>query len=275
MSMNLPKTINTSYTPSGNFQVHVPSNYSKPPRQSISPSNIISNKPSESYKNLYSPRAEKIITEQNKILAQLQAQILELQAHVFNSTPKNKKQTSVASFSSSFTPNRISNYTNTLENQLNNAETSCKELFQETPRLKKSASNGTDLIHSLKNYQQELEINKKPNNQEINTEKILDNVNAKKNIKNSSEKTNTIKNSSQLNVKNALENEEKRITYNPLRYSTTSPEPSPQPYQSKPKAQNESDNTIYVPKIQYDTGSESSGEDEQIEAVERKYLCQS
>ena len=274
ISINLPRAMNTSYTPSGSFQVHIPSAYSKPPRQSVSPSNIISNRSSDSFKNLYSPRAEKIISEQNKILAQLQAQILELQAHVFNSTPKNKKHTSIGSLPSAFTPNRISTTTNAIEKQLI-AETNCKELFQETPKLKKSASITTELNNPYKDFQKEAEINKKLNNQERHIEKLKETPKGKNSISNLTEPSNSGKfNSNQRTIKATLENEGNQIIYNPLRYGNTSPEPSPQPYQSKPKIQNESENTIYVPKIQYDTGSDSSVEDEEIEAVERKYLYQ-
>lgn len=270
ISINLPRTMNSSYTPSGCFQAHTPINYSKPPRQSVSPSNVISNRSSDSFKNLYSPRAEKIINDQNKMLLQLQAQILELQSHVFNSTPRAKHHNSIGNLPSSFTPNRIS--MNTGEKQINNAETSCRELFQDTPRLKKSISITSDLGNPLTNHK---DCEKTKKNHESSPYKPLEVPTLKKSISNSSESLGIMSIAGLKTFKKtSLDKEENKIVYNPLRYSNNSPEPSPQPFQSKPKPQNESDNTIYVPKIQYDTGSESSGEDEQVEAVERKYLYQ-
>lgn len=259
ISINLPRAMNTFYTPSGSFQPHVPSTNSKPPRQSISPSNVVSNRSSDSFKKFYSPHAEKIISEQSKVLAQLQAQILELQAHVFNSTPKNKKHISIGTVPSSFTPNRMSMHMSGTEKNLINPDTSYRELFQEQSRLKKSIS--TEIKHS--------KIMKA--SPEVLTEKFQETPKIKNPLSNSSDSGALM---NERTVKPAMEKKDHKIVYNPLRYSNTSPEPSPQPYQSKPKTQTESDSTIYVPKIQYDTGSDSSGEDEKVEAVERKYLYQ-
>lgn len=268
MSINLPRAINTSYAPSGSFQANIPPSYSKPPRQSSSPLGAMSNRSSDSFKGMFSPNAERIISDQNKKLAELQQQILELQAHLFNNnTPKCKRQTSIGSFQSSYTPNRFTSNPQP-EKQFSNAETSCRELFQETPRLKKSISTTADIELMQKNRDFEKKCNKTPKNrfQETPTRK---NQNSKPN-----EMINVMDFDSNSGVKKT-EVSEKKTVYNPLRYSNTSPEPSPQPYQIKPKVpQNESDNTIYVPKIQYDSGSESSCDNEEIEAVERKYLYQ-
>ena len=277
ISINLPRNMNTSYAPSGGFQAHTPSNYSKPPRQSVSPSNVVSNRSSDSFKNLSSPRAEKIISEQNKMLLQLQAQILELQSHVFNNTPRAKKHNSIGSLPSAFTPNRASVLASNTEKGMNNAETSCRELFSENLRIKKSASIALDMGNPpLPRYRETENARKNSINYESSPYKIGETPSTvKKSLSNSSESLGLAQIGTQKLGKNGkIEKEENKIVYNPLRYSNTSPEPSPQPYQSKPKPQNESDNTIYVPKIQYDTGSESSGEDEQVEAVERKYLYQ-
>ena len=260
--------MNVSYTPSGSYNTNISNNYSKPPRQSVSPSNVVSNRSSDSYKNAFSPHAERIISEQNKMLAQLQAQILELQAHVFNSTPRNKKQTSLATLPSAVTPNRVSMLTGNIEKQYN-GENNYKEVFQETPRLKKSVSTTSEFSNPSKVGFKDLEFNKR---QVFNAENGLEQESLKKSLSNSSDSVGIINFVNKNNPKPKIE-EPNKIIYNPLRYSNTSPEPSPQPYQAKPK--NESDNTICVPKIQYDTGSESSGEDEQVEAVERKYLYQS
>ena len=277
ISINLPRTMNTSYAPSGCFQVHTPSNYSKPPRQSVSPSNGVSIRSSDSFKNLCSPRAEKIISEQNKMLLQLQAQILELQSHVFNNTPRGKKHNSIGTLPSAFTPNRLSVLAGNREKVMHNAETSCGELFGEASRIKKSASTASDVGLLPLSKQKELENNTRKNSiYETSPYKIGETASVvKKSMSNSSESLGLAYMGTQKLGNNGMtEKKENKIVYNPLRYSNTSPEPSPQPYQSKPKPQNESDNTIYVPKIQYDTGSESSGEDEQVEAVERKYLYQ-
>lgn len=270
ISINLPRAINTSFTPSGSFQVSIPPSYSKPPRQSVSPLGAMSNRSSDSFRGMFSPNAERIISEQNKKLAELQQQILELQAHLFNNgTPKYKKHNSVGGFQGAFTPNRF-NMTDQGEKQFSNAETSCRELFQETPRLKKSISITSDIAVLPKPKIPDSKGGKTPKErfQETPTRKNLGNT-----------PTETIKLISMNNMatmKPNIENIEHKIVYNPLRYSNTSPEPSPQPYQIKPKIiQNPSENTIYVPKIQYDSGSDSSCDDEQVEAVERKYLYQS
>lgn len=217
ISMNLPRPIQ-SFTP-----VAITPSYSKPPRQSASPSNALSNRSSDSFKNIYSPSAEKIIKEQSKMLAQLQAQILELQAHIFSNTPQHRS-------SNTFTPNRKSDI---------------KEFFVETPKLKKSVSNASDLINLPRP------------GKKIETPRLR--------------KSNSGSSDSFYVGKGK---EEEKIVYNPLRYSNKSPEPSPLPYQAKPKVENQSENTIYVPKINYDSGSDSSVEDDQVEAVERKYLYQ-
>ena len=218
ISMNLPRPAQ-SFTP-----VAVNTNYPKPPRQSVSPSNAMSNRSSDSFKHMYSPSAEKIIQEQSKMLAQLQAQILELQAHIFSSTPQNKH-------SNAFTPNRKS------EN---------KDFFVETPKLKKSISNASDLLNIPR-----------PGKAKGETPRLR--------------KSNS---GSSDSFQFGKVREDSSQVYNPLRYSNKSPEPSPLPYSTKPKAENPSENTIYVPKINYDSGSESSLEDDQVEAVERKYLYQ-
>jgi hypothetical protein len=214
ISMNLPRPLQ-SFTP-----VTVNPGYSKPPRQSVSPSNALSNRSSDSFKHMYSPSAEKIIQEQSKMLAQLQAQILELQAHIYSNTPQNRP-------TNAFTPNRKS------EN---------KDFFNETPKLKKSISNASELFNLPR-----------PNRVKGETPRL------RKSNSGSSDSFHFGK----------IREEEKN--YNPLRYSNKSPEPSPLP-NTKPKIENPSENTIYVPKINYDSGSESSLEDDQVEAVQRKYL---
>jgi len=158
------------------------------------------------------------------MLAQLQAQIMELQAHIFSSTPQHRS-------SNTFTPNRKSDM---------------KEFFVDTPKLKKSVSNASDLINLPR-----------PSGKKVETPRLR--------------KSNSGSSDSFYVGKGK---EEEKIVYNPLRYSNKSPEPSPLPYQAKPKVENQSENTIYVPKINYDSGSDSSLEDDQVEAVERKYLYQ-
>ncbi|OMJ86511.1 hypothetical protein SteCoe_12006 [Stentor coeruleus] len=270
ISVNLPKAINTSFTPSGSFQVSIPPSYSKPPRQSISPLGAQSNRSSDSFKVMFSPNAERIISEQNKKLAELQQQILELQAHLFNNgTPKYKKHNSVGGFQGTFTPNRF-NMTSQGEKQFFNAETSCKELFQENPRLKKSISTISDIAVLPKPRIPEAKGDKTPK------ERFKETPTRKNHGNTSSELINLISINNTPTVKSNIEIPENKIVYNPLKYNNTSPEPSPQPYQTKTKiVQNPSENTIYVPKIQYDSGSDSSCDDEQVKAVERKYLYQS
>jgi len=273
-----PKFINTSYTsPSHYSRTNTPTAYPpRPPRYSNSPS--ISREPShvsESYRSRpYSPSSEQIIMEQNKMLAQLQAQVKELQAYVFQqnamqSTPKLKKNHSQGSFPDLPSMNLMNAKTNTtLRISKELVSTGTNTTFEPKP-LQRSQSTDSipdetpSEVQTTKKFN-ETEAAKPPRFQPVLPSKLLK---GKKQIP-------------QLDI-GSFEEDSTKKEYNPLRYSTQesqgSPEPSPHPFNHKmsykPVEKESSDKTICVPKIEYDSGSDSSGEDEQIEALQRKYLA--
>lgn len=320
---NFPRhSVNSSI--SYGSRVSTPSSYpTKPPRQGLSPSiftptysRSISRKNSiDSLRGsgTYSPCAEQIIEDQSKMLAQLQAQIQELQAHVFK--PKLQRNLS--------------------EMMLNHAETNTTFNVKESKQMSNAETN-TTFVSSNPEYMTTSDLR--------GSEDGFSSVKSKSFVKTSigrpPQASKTVTPRQPIKMMSTSSEEQgneasAQLEYNPLRYSSMefqdSPGPSPHPFKSKVSQSTKikqnsfdmpysdrfspslskrsevlkmnvdssteipssyqkklvfspgglsknmtevmpSDQTICVPKIEYESSSEGSDDDHILSAIEKKYL---